>query len=133
MEADEARRRALADFTGFTGLHRGAETLVASVPSAGWARGGGATEIAYAERLSASRIRVDPLQHQRRGKKGGVPGEGHRRGEIVVAAGGVDAVHPTNAAGAAIDADLSASGLMLRHRVPAKDVIARGCQENHLG
>ncbi|CAM9590255.1 unnamed protein product [Ectocarpus fasciculatus] len=117
VETDDIRRRALADFTGFTGLHRGAETLVAAVPAAGWADGGNAiaSEIAYAERLSKSRIEVDSLQqHVRmgRGATGGIGGAG--AGVAARSAGGGEAKQPNAAA----------SGLMLRHLVPAKDVIA---------
>lgn len=60
VATDEARRRALRDFTGFTGLHRGAETLVVSVPAGGWASGG--SESAYAERFSRTREAVKSLQ-----------------------------------------------------------------------
>ncbi|CAM9232781.1 unnamed protein product [Ectocarpus sp. 12 AP-2014] len=117
VETDNIRRRALADFTGFTGLHRGAETLVAAVPAAGWADGGNAiaSEIAYAERLSRSRIQVDSLQQHVRTGGGATSGNGGA-GACVAAGkgGGVGAKQPTAAA----------SGLMLRHLVPAKDVIA---------
>lgn len=60
VATDEARRRALRDFTGFTGAHHGAETLVAAVPAGGWASG--ASELAYAERFSRTREAVRPLQ-----------------------------------------------------------------------
>ncbi|CBJ26015.1 hypothetical protein Esi_0018_0095 [Ectocarpus siliculosus] len=117
VETDDIRRRALANFTGFTGLHRGAETLVAVVPAAGWADGGNAiaSEIAYAERLSRSRIQVDSLQQHVRTGGGATRGIGGA-GACVAAgrAGGAGAKQPTAAA----------SGLMLRHLVPAKDVIA---------
>ena len=59
MQADEARLRALLDFTGFTGVHRGADTLIAAVPSTGWADG--SSDLAYAERLSRLRAAAYPL------------------------------------------------------------------------
>lgn len=122
MEEDDSRRRALADFARFTGLHQGAETLVATVPPAGWAKGGGsASEVAYAERLSRSRIRVDFLQQRqktRRDHGGGIDGAGVGLGVGMEAAGGGD---PKQAVPAAV----GGFGLMLRHAVPAKDVICR--------
>lgn len=130
VEADEDRRRGLADFTGFTGLHRGAETLVTTMPPAGWAGGGGAAEIAYAERLSESRPRVVLLQQQQRKKQGGFSLEnGIPRGEATGVAGGVDISRRENAAGAAAAAaSTGVSGLMLRHVVPAEDVT---CEHEH--
>lgn len=50
IEADEARRKALADYTRFTGIHRGAQTLEVTAPTGGWASD--ASEIAYADRYS---------------------------------------------------------------------------------
>lgn len=62
MKADEIRRRNLPDLTGFTGVHRGAETVVVAVPSGGWARG--MPELPYADRLSRAREVVYPLQEE---------------------------------------------------------------------
>lgn len=62
MRADVKRRRNLSDLTGFTGVHRGAETVVVAVPSGGWARG--MSELPYADRLSRARVVVSPLQDE---------------------------------------------------------------------
>lgn len=122
MAADEARRRALTDFTRFTGLHRGAETLVVAAPAAGWAEGGNsASEVAHAERLSRSRARVGLLQQEedigreKDNTGGGTNGQGFMEDAIGSAA---------KQAKAAARAAAAASGLMLRHVVPTKDVIA---------
>lgn len=98
MEADEARRRALANFTGFTGVHRGAETLVTAVPAGGWADG--LSDLAYADRFSRSRAAVYSLQGVGGGGGLGPAGDG--------------------AAGE------GTSGVLLRHIVPAKDVVHGG-------
>ena len=124
VEADEARLRALTDFTRFTGLHRGAEALVVAMPAAGWAeRGRSAAEVAYAEQLSRSRVKVGSLQQQQSEQRitgdnarGGVGGPG------VMERGAGGAAKQTTATGRAAAA---ASGLMLRHVVSAQDVIAQ--------
>lgn len=122
METDEAHRRALADFTRFTGLHRGAETLVVATPPAGWAEGGNsASEVAHAERLSRSRARVGLLQQEEIGRETENTAVGtNGLGFMEEAIGGA-----AKRAKAAARAATAASGLMLGHAVPAKDVIAQ--------
>eukprot|EP00903_Cladosiphon_okamuranus_P008686 g8322.t1 len=116
VDADEARRRALTDFARFTGIHRGAETLVAAVPAAGWAEGGSsASELAYAERLSRSRARAGARQGQQQLKSGEI-NAGGGTGEVGVVAG----AGSLKGRGVAVE-----SGIMLRHVVPAKDVTVR--------
>lgn len=119
VDAENARRRALTDFACFTGLHRSAETLVAEVPAAGWARGGrSAAEVAYAERLARPRVLADALQQQQRRRQQLKTGRNNTDeggiGEVGVLAG------PGSLEGREVAA--IASGLMLRHVVPAKDV-----------
>ena len=130
VEADEARRRAITDFACFTGTHRGAETLVAAVPVAGWAeRASSAFEVAYAERLSRTRVGVDARQRQpRRGRRQkqrwqqqqqqSNPGEGNTGGGVGDEVGAAAEAGPPGGGGVTIPA----SGIMLRHVVPAKDV-----------
>lgn len=117
VDADEARRKALTDFTCFTGLHRGAETLVTAVPAAGWAESGSsATEVAYAERLSRQRVRPDALQRQRQHQ----PNSGGNR-----IGGGIGEVATFAESGSLLIGGTEvtiASEIMLGHVVPAKDV-----------
>ncbi len=94
-----------------------------ATPAAGWAEGGNsASEVAHAERLSRSRSRVGLLQREEeKGREkentgGGVSGLGFMEEAI----GGT-----ARQAKAAARAAAAASGLMLRHKVPAKDVIAQ--------
>lgn len=119
VHTDEAHRRALTDFACFTGFHRGAETLVAAVPAAGWAEGGSsASEVAYAERLSRPTVRADALQQQRRRQRQQPPKYGdNKTGGRIGESRAVAKAGPLEGEEAAI-----ASGLMLRHVVPEKDV-----------
>lgn len=116
VHADEASRRALTDFACFTGLHRGAETLVATIPAAGWAAGASsAAEVAYAERLSTSTVKADARQRQR-WRQQPDPG-GNNTGGSAAEVGVVAEAGSLKGRQVAIT-----SGLMLRHVVPAKDV-----------
>ncbi|CAM9218792.1 unnamed protein product [Scytosiphon promiscuus] len=124
VEADENRRRALVDFTGFTGLHRGAETLVTALPPAGWANGCSASEIAYAERLSQSRPTVASLQREQPAIRGAVDVADGIHGEEAVGKAG-HVLHVPKEQKAATTAVPAISGLMLRHVVPAQDVVCR--------
>lgn len=117
VDADEAHRRALTDFARFTGIHRGAETLVATVPAAGWAEGGSsASELAHAERLSRARVGADALHRQRQRQQQPNSGESNTGGGIGEVGVVVEAGSPAGRRAAV------ASGIMLRHVIPAKDV-----------
>lgn len=116
VAADEAHRRALTDFACFTGLHQGAETLVAAVPAAGWPAGAScAAEVAYAERLSRSRVGGGARRRQRRRQQPSPGGNiaGGSTAEVGVAA----EAGSLKGRGVAIT-----SGLLLGHAVPAEDI-----------
>lgn len=122
MEADETRRRALDNFTGFTGAHRGAQTLVAVVPGEGLAAD--ASGIAYAERFSRTR-RIAPVHPQQATSR--VAGSSEGVGGTLRATTGAAAT--TTASGHAMRQPISdheeqpISGLLLGHRVSARDMI----------
>lgn len=118
VEDDEKRRRELADFTGFTGLHRGAETLVAAMPAGGWVDN--TSDMPYAEHLSKTRAVPGPVQHV---EEGATEAFSVGVGDEDVVGGDEGVTGWANQDGTRVET--KGVGLMLGHEVPACSTVFR--------